>query len=55
MTESIPTTRHDERPRAIFEITQIEKVLADLIVAESWELTARRFAARSTVGVRNRA
>jgi len=61
MTESIPTTWNDERDTAFFGITdtlvadgftaelatQIDKVLEDLLVAESWELNARRFVARS--------
>ena len=74
MTESIPTTWHDERDTEFFAITetlasdgflddtsllatavlagddmaaQIEKVLADLVAADSWESMAMRFGARS--------
>lgn len=64
MTESIPTTWNDERDTAFFGITdtlvadgftadlatQIDKVLEDLLVAESWELNAQRFVARARLG-----
>ena len=74
MTESIPTTWHDERDTEFFGITQtlatdgffadtallatavfagddlaaqMEKVLADLVAADSWESMATRSGARS--------
>lgn len=59
MTESIPTTWNDERDGAFFGITdaltddgfavaaQIEKMLASLAAAESWESMAMRSIAHS--------
>ena len=56
MTEYIPTTWNDERDTTFFGITealsadgftsQIEKVLDDLLAAESWESMATRSVAR---------
>ena len=52
MTESIPTTWNEQRDAAFFGITgnlsadgftaRIDKVLEDLLVAESWESMALR-------------
>ena len=57
MTESIPTRWNDERDAAFFGITdtlasegfatQIEKVLEDVVAAESWESMAMRSEARA--------
>jgi hypothetical protein len=52
-TEAIPTTWNDDRDAAFFSITDtlaadgFDKVLADLLVAESWESMAKRSVARS--------
>ena len=52
-TETIPTTWNDERDTAFFSITDtlaadgFDKVLQDLLVAESWESMAIRSVARS--------
>jgi hypothetical protein len=52
-TEAIPTTCNDERDAAFFRITDtlaadgFDKVLEDLLVAESWESMAMRSLARS--------
>ena len=59
MTESIPTTWDDERDGAFFVIAhtltadadltaQIDRMLQDLIAAESWESMAVRSAQRAT-------
>ena len=80
MTESIPTTWHDERDTEFFGITQtlatdgffadtallatavfagddlagqMEKVLADLVAADSWESMAMRSGAHSQPDHRN--